>query len=189
MSKGDLMAIDRCHWVNIKNKNYVKYHDEEWGVPVYDDQKLFEILLLEIFQVGLSWEIVLNKRTFFKKAFDDYDLDKISNYDNHKITGLLQNSNIVRNKSKILAIVNNASVFQNIIEEYGSFANYIWGFTNHEIIYEWNQVCSQLSDQIAKDLKDHGMKFMGSTTIYAYLQAIGVINGHDQDCYKYRKTK
>lgn len=186
MSKGDLMAIVRCHWVNNKNKNYVKYHDKEWGVPVYDDHKLFEILVLEIFQAGLSWEIVLNKRAFFKKAFDGYDFDKISNYDDHKIMELCQNSNIVRNKSKILAIVNNASVFQNIIEEYGSFANYIWSFTNHEIIYESNLVRSQLSDQIAKDLKDRGMKFMGSITIYAYLQATGVINGHDQDCYKYK---
>ncbi len=189
MNKGDFMSINRCHWVNIKNINYVKYHDEEWGVPIYDDQKLFEILVLEIFQAGLSWEIILNKRTFFKKAFADYDLDKIRNYDEDKITELLQNSNIVRNKSKILAIVNNASVFQKISAEFGSFAKYIWRFTKNNIIYESNQVRSNLSDQIARDLKKRGMKFMGSITIYAYLQAIGIINGHDKNCYKYKDDK
>lgn len=175
----------RCKWVNENNKLYVKYHDEEWGVSSYDDKYLFEMLLLESFQAGLSWECILNKRESFRKAFDNFDYKKISKYDNTKILELLNNSNIIRNKLKINATINNAKVFIDIQKEYDSFSKYIWSFTNNKQVINKDdkfKTTSDLSDIISSDLKRRGMKFVGSTIIYSYLQAIGIINDHELNC-------
>ena len=179
--------MQRCKWCNLDNPLYVKYHDEEWGEPTYDDKDLFELLTLESFQAGLSWECVLNKRENFRHAYDNFDIDKIINYDETKINELKQNPGIIRNKLKIKASINNAKIFKQIKKEYGSFSKYIWGFTNNQIIYETNKTSSKLSDQISKDLKKKGMTFVGTTIIYAYLQAIGIVNSHDENCFKYKK--
>lgn len=179
--------MERCSWVNSKNPIYIKYHDEEWGVPVYDDHKLFEMLLLESFQAGLSWECILNKRGSFKEAFDNFNYEKISNYDDKKIEELMQNKGIIRNKRKITTTIKNAKVFMKIQKEYQSFSNYLWHFTDNKIIYETNKTISPLSDTISKDLKKRGMSFVGSTIIYSYLQAIGMINSHDPGCDLYKK--
>lgn len=176
---------NRCTWVNLENECYVKYHDNEWGRPVYDDNKLFEMLLLESFQAGLSWECILNKRDSFKDAFDNFNYKKIYKYDDKKINELLNNQNIIRNKLKINSAINNSKVFMEIQSEYKTFSNYIWNFTNNEIIYEVGKTTSDLSDIISNDLKKRGMKFVGSTIIYSYLQAIGVINSHENDCFLY----
>lgn len=179
--------IKRCSWVNLKNDIYIKYHDEEWGKPTYNDKELYELLILESFQAGLSWECVLNKRESFRLAYDNFNIDKVINYDENKINELLNNSNIIRNKLKILASINNSKIFKSIQKEYGSFSNYIWGFTNNKIVYESFELktTSTLSDEISKDLKKREMKFVGSTIIYSYLQAIGIINAHSKDCNLY----
>ena len=179
----------RCKWCNLKNQKYVDYHDNEWCKPNYDDQYLFEMLILESFQAGLSWECVLNKRDDFRKAFNNFNIDKICNYEENKIQELLQNEKIIRNKLKINATVNNSKIFKNIQKEYGTFYNYLQTFTNDKIIYEIDKTTNQLSDILSKDLKKRGMKFVGSTIIYSYLQAIGVIYSHDKECYLYRKRK
>ena len=181
--------MKRCKWCNLKNEKYIKYHDEEWGVPNFDDKYLFEMLILESFQAGLSWECVLNKREAFEKAYDNFDIEKIVNYDETKILELLENKNIIRNKLKIKASINNAKVFKNIKEEYQTFYNYLKSYTNDKIIYENDKTTSPLSDAISKDLIKRGMKFVGTTIIYSYLQAIGVINSHEDDCYLYKKGR
>ena len=178
--------MQRCSWCNLNNPLYIKYHDEEWGTPVHDDKKLFELLILESFQAGLSWECILNKRENFKKAYDNFDINKIINYDENKIEKLKQNKGIVRNKLKIKASINNAKIFKQIQNEHGSFSNYIWSFTDNKIIYEKHKTSSDLSDKISKDLKNKGMTFVGTTIIYAYLEAIGIINTHEKNCYKYK---
>ena len=176
--------MKRCKWVNLNNPIYVKYHDEEWSVPEHSDEKLFELLILEGFQAGLSWECVLNKRENFRAAFDNFDIDKIINYDEKKREELLANQGIIRNKLKINAAIVNGKIFKEIQKEFGSFNAYIWGFTNGEtIIEEYSlRTTSPLSDKISKDLKKRGMKFVGSTIIYSYLQAIGVLNAHGKEC-------
>ena len=181
------MEQSRCQWCNLKNPLYVKYHDEDWGVPAYDDQTLFEFLILEPFQAGLAWETILSKRENFREAFDHYDLDKICNYNEDKICELLQNPGIIRNRRKIEAAIHNARIFRNIQNEWSSFSDYIWHFSDHKIIYEVNQTTSPLSDTISKDLKKRGMKFIGSTIIYAYLQAIGIIYSHDRACFMFKE--
>ena len=178
--------MKRCKWCNLKNE---KYHDEEWGVPNFDDKYLFEMLILESFQAGLSWECVLNKREAFEKAYDNFDIEKIVNYDETKILELSENKNIIRNKLKIKASINNAKVFKNIKEEYQTFYNYLKSYTNDKIIYENDKTTSPLSDAISKNLIKRGMKFVGTTIIYSYLQAIGVINSHEDDCYLYKKGR
>ena len=178
----------RCKWVNENNSLYVKYHDEEWGIPSFSDDYLFEMLLLESFQAGLTWECILNKRENFKVAFDNFDYRKIANYDEEKINTLLNDSSIIRNKLKIKAAINNAKVFMKIQEEYGSFSKYIWHFTNYNIIKNTDDIfktTSDLSDMISKDLKKRGMSFVGSTIIYSYLQAIGIIDDHELNCSFY----
>ena len=175
----------KCKWVNMNNELYVKYHDEEWGVPSYDDIYLFEMLVLEGFQAGLSWECILNKRESFRKAFDDFDYKKIACYDEKKVSSLLNNKDIVRNKLKINAAINNAKVFMSIQKEYESFSKYIWGFTNGKVVINNDDVfrtTTSLSDKVSDDLKKRGMKFVGSTIIYSYLQAIGIINDHELNC-------
>ena len=179
--------MQRCKWCNLDNPLYVKYHDEEWGEPAYDDKDLFELLILESFQAGLSWECILNKRENFRHAYDNFDIDKIVCYDEAKINELKENKGIIRNKLKIKASINNAKIFKKIEKEYGSFSKYIWSFTNNQIIYEIGKTSSELSDKISKDLKKRGMTFVGTTIIYAYLQAIGIINSHDENCFKYKK--
>lgn len=173
----------RCFWANPKNESYIKYHDEEWGRPVYDDSRLFEMLILESFQAGLSWECVLNKREAFREAFDGFDLEKVCAYDEAKEEALMQNEKIIRNRRKIQAAVNNACIFREIVREYGSFSDYLWGFTARQTIRENGRTSSPLSDTISKDLKKRGMKFVGTTIIYAYLQAVGVIDSHEKGCF------
>lgn len=179
--------MDRCSWCNLDNDKYVLYHDREWGIPTYDDNKLFEMLLLESFQAGLSWECILNKREYFRESFDNFDYNKISKYDEIKIEELLDNKNIIRNKLKINAAVNNSKVFIDIQKKYKTFSNYIWSFTDNKIIYENDRVSSELSDKISNDLKKRGMKFVGTVIIYSYLQAIGVVNSHEENCFLYKK--
>lgn len=182
----DKQELCRCKWCNLKNIKYLEYHDKEWGIPQYDDDRLFELLILESFQAGLSWECVLNKRDNFRKAFDQFDLEIICNYDEKKVQELMEDRGIIRNRQKIYAAVNNAKIFFLIKKEYGSFSNYIWHFTDFKIVFEIGQTSSELSDRISLDLKSRGMKFVGTTIIYAYLQAIGVIYSHDEECFLYQ---
>ncbi len=176
----------RCRWCNLNNFKYIEYHDNEWCKPNFDDNYLFEMLVLESFQAGLSWEFILNKRENFKQAFDNFDVYKICNYNDEKIKKLLENKSIIRNKQKINATINNSKIFIKIKNEYGTFYNYLKTFTNNKIIYETNKNTNLLSDKISKDLKKRGMKFVGSTIIYSYLQAIGIIYSHDKECFMYK---
>lgn len=176
----------RCAWCNLNNPLYIKYHDEEWGEQNFNDAYLFEMLILESFQAGLSWECVLNKREAFRKAYDNFDIDKVISYDEAKINELINNKDIIRNKLKIKSSINNAKIFKNILKEYGSFKSYLDKFTNEKIIYEYDKTSSFLSDNISNDLKRRGMKFVGTTIIYAYLQAIGIINSHYKYCFKFK---
>ena len=167
----------RCKWCNLKNPKYIEYHDNEWCKPNFDDKYLYEMLILESFQAGLSWECVLNKRASFKKAFDNFNIDKICNYDDKKVQELLTNKDIIRNKLKINAAINNSKIFKAIQT-----------FTEDTIIYEIDKTTNELSDMLSEDLQKRGMKFVGSTIIYSYLQAIGVIYSHDKECFLYRET-
>ena len=179
--------MNRCKWCNLKNPKYIKYHDEEWGVPIFDDRYLYEMLVLESFQAGLSWECILNKREAFHRAYDDFNIEKVCEYDEQKITELLQNKDIVRNRRKIEASIKNSQIFRQIIEEYGSFYGYLKTFIDSEVIYETGKTRSRVSDAISDDLKKRGMKFVGSTIIYSYFQAIGIIYSHDENCDLYKK--
>ena len=179
---------NRCKWCNLKNPRYVEYHDNEWCKPRFDDKYLYEMLILESFQAGLSWECVLNKRESFRAAYDNFDVEKVSAYGEDKISELLGNEDIIRNKLKIRASISNSIVFKQITAEYGSFEKYLNGFTEGKILYETDKTTNPLSDAISLDLQKWGMKFVGSTIIYSYLQAIGVIYSHDADCYLYRKS-
>ena len=181
--------MNRCQWCNEKNEKYVLYHDEEWGVLRLDDEYLFEMLVLESFQAGLSWECVLNKREAFRQAFDGFDRFKIQLYDESKVEELRSNPDIIRNRLKIQATIQNARIFSDIVKEKGSFRAYLEEFTDGKIYYETNLTHSTLSDAISKDLKKKGMKFVGTTIIYSYLQAIGIINSHDETCFKYVKKE
>lgn len=172
----------------MKNPLYVEYHDNEWGIENHDDGYLFEMLILESFQAGLSWECILNKRENFRAAYDNFDLDKVCAYDNDKINELYENKGIVRNKLKINASVSNARIFRDIAAEFGSFDNYLKNFTGGKVLYETNNTTNLLSDSISADLKKRGMKFVGSTIIYSFLQAVGIIYSHDKDCDLYRKA-
>lgn len=173
----------RCVWANPRNELYIKYHDEEWGQPVHDDHRLFEMLILESFQAGLSWECVLNKREDFRRAFDGFDMEKVCAYDEEKLEALRQDAGIIRNRLKIRAAVKNARIFRDIAAEYGSFADYLWGYTKGEVVYENDRVSSPLSDAVSKDLRRRGMTFVGTTIIYSYLQAVGVIYSHEDGCF------
>lgn len=177
----------RCKWCNLKNEKYIKYHDEEWGIPNFEDKYLYEMLILESFQAGLSWECVLNKRDSFRKAYDNFDLDKVCSYDEKKTNELLNNKEIIRNRLKIKASVENSIIFKKIINEFGTFHNYLKKFTNNDIIYEIGNTTNDLSDAISKDLQKRGMKFVGSTIIYSYLQAIGIICSHEEHCYLHKQ--
>ena len=178
--------MKRCSWCNLDNPKYVTYHDQEWGVLNLEDSYLFEMLLLESFQAGLSWECVLNKRDDFREAFDQFDYKKIASYQDDKFFELKNNPKIIRNSLKIKASVENAKIFQDIQKEFGSFEAYLKTFWNGAILYENNVTTNSLSDQISKDLKVRGMKFVGSTIIYSFLQAVGIINSHLKDCDFYQ---
>ena len=180
--------IKRCKWCNIKNPKYIEYHDDEWCQPNFDDKYLYEMLILESFQAGLSWECVLNKRDSFRLAYDDFDLEKVCAYEEEKITKLLNNKDIIRNKLKIKASIANSRIFRKIVNEYGTFYNYLRGFTGDKILYETDRTKNTLSDAISNDLQKRGMKFVGSTIIYSYLQAIGMIYSHDEGCYLYKES-
>ena len=173
----------RCRWANPKNQRYLDYHDHEWGVPVREDGKLFELLLLECFQAGLSWECVLNKREAFRRAFDNFDPVAISRYDEKKRQALCADAQIIRNRRKIDAAINNAAVFLTIQQEWGCFSDYLWSWTKGKTLHEQDKTRYELSDAVSADLKRRGMRFVGSTTIYAYLQAVGVIESHEAECF------
>jgi len=179
----------RCKWC-LSSDLYKKYHDEEWGIPVYDDQKLFEFLILETFQAGLSWITILNKRENFRSSFDNFDYNKIATYKEGKIQELLRDSGIIRNELKIRSAVSNAIAFLKVQEEFGSFSKYIWGYVNGKPIINNLRSLSQIqsttpiSDIISKDLKKRGFKFVGSTVVYAHMQATGMVDDHVEDCWK-----
>ena len=178
--------MKRCTWCSLNNPKYIEYHDHEWGKLNTDERYLFEMLILESFQAGLSWECVLNKREAFKEAYEDFDIDKVIEFNEEKIEQLRNNPKIIRNKLKIKVSISNAKIFKSIQEEYQTFYNYLCTFTHGKIIYETNKTTSNLSDSISNDLKKRGMKFVGSTIIYSYLQAIGVIYSHEKDCFLYK---
>ena len=179
--------MKRCKWCNLNNPKYIEYHDTEWCKPNFDDKYLFEMLILESFQAGLSWECVLNKRDDFRRAYDNFDIDKICNYDDTKIQELLNNDKIIRNKLKIKASITNSKIFKSIQNEYGSFYNYLKTFMNQDVIYETDVTNNDLSDNISNDLRKRGMKFVGSTIIYSFLQAVGIIYSHDKECFLYKE--
>ncbi|MFK7748167.1 MAG: DNA-3-methyladenine glycosylase I [Kordia sp.] len=184
----------RCAWCG-NDPLYVAYHDEEWGVPVYDDDKLFEFLILETFQAGLSWITILRKRENFRKAFDNFDYKKIAQYEEDKYNSLLEDAGIIRNKLKIKATISNALAFMKVQEEFGSFSKYIWEFTDGKPIQNAftnrNDVpaTTEISDKLSKDLKKRGFKFVGSTVIYAHMQATGMVNDHTTTCFRYDELK
>ena len=179
--------MKRCKWCNLNNPKYIEYHDNEWCKPNFDDKYLFEMLILESFQAGLSWECVLNKREDFRKAYDNFDIDKICSYDDTKSQELLNNDKIIRNKLKIKASITNSKIFKSIQNEYGSFYNYLKTFMNQDVIYETDVTTNDLSDNISNDLRKRGMKFVGSTIIYSFLQAVGIIYSHDKECFLYKE--
>ncbi len=184
----------RCGWVS-DDPLYIEYHDREWGVPVYDDDRLFEFLILETFQAGLSWITILKKRENFRIAFDNFAYKKIANYDQKKIDSLLQDAGIIRNKLKINATISNAAAFMKIQKEFGSFSKYIWGFVDGKAIQNSFEALrdvpetTELSDKLSKDLKKRCFKFVGSTVIYAHMQATGMVNDHTTDCFRFKELQ
>ncbi|MCH4829487.1 DNA-3-methyladenine glycosylase [Flavobacterium covae] len=183
------MKKKRCDWCE-KDNLYRNYHDNEWGNPIYDDETIFEFLVLETFQAGLSWYTILTKRENFRKAFNNFDFQKIAKYSNKKMELLAQDSGIIRNKLKIKATVTNAQAFMKVQEEFGTFSKYIWGFVGGKPIDNKPKTLkdvpatTEISDKLSKDLKKRGFKFVGSTVVYAYMQAIGMVNDHIEDCWK-----
>jgi len=185
------MSKKRCEWAENSFKEYIDYHDNEWGVPVHDEIRHFEFLTLEGAQAGLSWSTIIKKREGYRKVFDGFDPEFIARYDDKKIEELLQDSSIIRNRLKIQSTVSNAQAFLKVQEEFECFDNYIWGFTDGKtIVNKWKTmsevpVSTHLSDKISKDLKKRGFKFVGTTIIYAHMQAIGIVNDHTVDCFRY----
>ncbi len=188
-----MVSKNRCEWAG-NDPLYIQYHDKEWGVPVFDDKTLFEFLVLETFQAGLSWITILRKRENFRKAFDDFNYTKIALYDDNKFEELIQNEGIIRNKLKIRATISNAKAFIKVQQEFGSFSKYIWGFVGHKPIINHYKKLSEvpantsLSDTISKDLKKRGFKFVGTTVVYAHMQATGMVNDHVIDCFRYQEV-
>ena len=187
------LEINRCAWTGNRPHD-IQYHDEEWGVPVHDDKKLFEFLLLDAFQAGLSWTTILKKRDNFRAAFDNFDAEKIANYDEEKVDELLQNTGIIRNKLKIKSSITNARLFLGIQKEYGSFDTYIWQFTGGTTITNKRKSMQEIpatskeSDAMSKELKKRGFKFVGTTICYAFMQAAGMVNDHVVDCFRYQEV-
>ena len=189
-----MKSITRCSWCG-EDPLYVEYHDTEWGVPLRDEQKLFEFLILENFQSGLSWITILRKRENFRKALDNFDYKKIALYNEEKITELLQDTGIIRNKLKVKATISNAIAFMEIQTEFGSFSKYIWGFVNNVPIQNNNKSMAEVkantntSDKLSNDLKKRGFKFIGSTIVYALMQATGMVNDHNTDCFRHQEVQ
>lgn len=185
--------MKRCAWP--KNDLAIKYHDEEWGVPLHDDQKLFEFVVLEGAQAGLSWDTILRKREAYREAFDNFDVNKVARYAERKIAELLQNEGIIRNRLKINSAVNNAKAFLRVQKEFGSFNKYIWGFVDgRPIVNKWREMSqipatSDVSDRVSKDMKSRGFNFVGSTIIYAHMQATGMVNDHLVSCFRYKECQ
>ncbi len=183
--------IIKCSWIeNSKDNTYIDYHDSQWGVPCHDEYTLIEMLILESFHAGLSWLIILKKREAFKKAFDNYDLKKIAGYGDDKFHELMNDASIVRNRLKIAATITNAAKILDIKKEFGSFEKYIWGFTDGNIVYNKDDKFrdrTELSDKVSKDMKKRGMKFLGTVTVYSYLQAVGIVNDHELMCFRYKQ--
>lgn len=178
----------RCSWVNEQNELYCAYHDGEWGAPIRDDERMYELFLLELFQAGLSWITLLKKREAFRAAFDGFDVKKVARYDEARIQQLLQNPSIIRSRSKIEAAVKNAQAVLEIQREFGSFCDYLWGFSGGKVVLNPNEgfrATSPLSDRITADLKRRGMRYAGSVTIYSFLQAAGIVNDHEKLCFRY----
>lgn len=180
--------MTRCRWCNLKNPLYVRYHDEEWGKRNFDEKYLFEMLILESFQAGLSWECILNKRENFCAAFDGFDVEKVSAYGEEKIDVLMHDAGIVRNRRKITASIKNAAVFREIAAEFGSFSRYLFSICGEDTVFETDKTRSALSDRLSADLYRRGMRFVGSTIMYSYLQAIGLIDSHEKTCFCYRSA-
>ena len=179
--------MHRCSWVPVGDELYESYHDHEWGRPLHDEHRLYEMFVLELFQAGLSWRIILGKRDAFRKAYDDFDINKVACFDEKKIDELMQNKDIIRSRNKIKASITNSEILLDIIKTYGSFNNYVWSFTNNQVIYEVGKTTNAISDAMSKDLKKRGIKYAGSVTIYSFLQAVGVINSHEEGCFLYLK--
>ncbi len=181
--------MKRCNWPNLeKSQTYINYHDTEWGEASHDDAHLFEMFVLESFHCGLSWLLILNKREAFRKAFDNFDAEKISKYDEEKIAQLIENKDIVRNKAKILATIQNAKAYLKVVQEFESFSNYLWGFVQNKVVYhpfDGTTTKNELSDRVSKDLKKRGFKFMGTVTCFSYLEAVGIMNNHATYCFKH----
>ncbi|WNC70560.1 DNA-3-methyladenine glycosylase I [Thalassotalea psychrophila] len=190
MSSSDEKPICRCPWLDNSKPDYVEYHDNEWGVPVKDDQTMFEFLTLESAQAGLSWYTVLKKRENYRRLFANFDVEQVAKFDDNKIEELLLDAGIIRNRLKVKSAVNNAKLFIQIQKEFGSFCNYIWAYVNNKpIVNDLNSLddypaTSEVSDLLSKDLKKRGFKFVGSTIIYAHMQACGMVNDHSNDCYR-----
>ena len=186
--------LKRCGWVDINSQEYIEYHDKEWGVPLHDEQKLYEMLCLEGQQAGLSWITILKKRDNYRIAFDDFDYEKVANYDDAKVQELKGNAGIIRSESKIRAIIKNANTFMAIQKEFGSFDKYIWSYVNfkplNNIIHDYKEMPthSELSAKIAKDMKKRGMSFVGPVIIYSFLEAVGIINDHEENCFRNKEV-
>ncbi|MCP3680932.1 MAG: DNA-3-methyladenine glycosylase I [Gammaproteobacteria bacterium] len=188
-----IMAKRRCPWAIEHNPHYIAYHDDEWGVPCYDDQQLFEMLILEGAQAGLSWETILKRRDNYRNAFDHFDAEKIARYNKKKQQQLLNNAGIIRNRLKIASTISNAQAFLNIRQQYGGFSDYIWGFVDGQpIINRWKNLdnvpaSTELSKKMSRELKKAGFRFVGETICYAYMQAVGMVNDHLTSCFRYRE--
>ncbi|MBX7240507.1 MAG: DNA-3-methyladenine glycosylase I [Bacteroidia bacterium] len=188
------MELKRCKWIN-NDPLYIRYHDEEWGVPVQNDRLWFEFITLDAFQAGLSWYTIIKKRENFRKAFDNFEPEKVALFDDNRIEALMEDTGIIRNRLKIRATVSNAKAFLRIQSEFGSFDEYIWQFTDHKtIVNEWQNrsevpAKTELSDRMSKDLTKRGFKFVGTTICYAFMQAAGIVNDHTVDCYRHSECK
>lgn len=189
-----MKTLKRCHWPGTDDKLYIAYHDKEWGVPVHNDRKIFEFLILEAFQAGLSWRTILYKRKNFKKAFANFDYKKVAKFDKRKLESLMHDAGIIRNRLKILAAVNNAKRFMEVQKEFGTFSTYMWSWVkgkpiNHKIktLREYRATIAE-SDAWAKDLKKRGFKFLGSTVVYAHMQAVGMVNDHLVECFRHKEV-
>lgn len=183
--------MDKCNWCRDGGINE-KYHDNEWGVPLYDDRKHFEFLMMEVMQCGLNWTMMLKKRDTFRKCFDNFDYEKIALYDDEKVKRIMETENMIKSIRKIHAVINNAAAYKKIIDEFGSFGGFLWSYSNHKtLVYKSHHVnfvaSNDLSDVISRELKRKGFKYLGSITVYSHLQACGIINDHDPGCFKYQQ--
>lgn len=178
----------RCYWVNPQNELYCRYHDLEWGTPIRDDRTMYELFLLETFQAGLSWITILKKREAFRAAFDGFDVEKVASYGEDKITLLLQDAAIIRSRGKISGAIANAKIVLDLQKEFGSFCNYLWSFSNGKVVVQKDggyRTTSPISDSMSADMKRRGMRYVGSVTLYSFLQAAGIVNDHEKSCYRY----